>query len=72
MSRAQDQELSRKLSSYLFIDRTLAWDRGLEKKIEALTSEQIVAALKRHLDLSKMSLIKAGDFAKTSSNVSAK
>jgi zinc protease len=72
VSRAQDQELGRKLSSYLFIDRTLAWDRGLEKKIEPLTSEQIVEALKRHLDLSKISLIKAGDFAKASSNVSAK
>jgi zinc protease len=72
VSRAQDQELGRKLSSYLFIDRTLAWDRGLEKKIEPLTSEQIVEALKRHLDLSKISVIKAGDFAKTSSNVSAK
>ncbi len=72
VSRAQDQELGRKLASYLFIDRTLTWDRNLEKKIEALTSEQITAALKRHLDLSKLSVIKAGDFAKASSNVSAK
>lgn len=72
VSRAQDSELGRKLSNYLFIDRTLSWDQELEKKIEALTPDQILAALRRHLDPAKLSLIKAGDFAKVAGQISAK
>jgi len=29
-----------------------------------LTGEQILAAMRKHLDLSKMTIVKAGDFAK--------
>ncbi len=64
VSRAQDNELVNRLASYLNVNRTLAWDAELEKKIQALTAEQVVAALRRHLDVSKMTIIKAGDFAK--------
>jgi zinc protease len=64
VSRAQDRELVGRLNSYLFLDRTLAWDAALEKQIEALTPDQIVAALRRHLDPAKLTIIKAGDFAK--------
>jgi zinc protease len=64
LSRAQDNELVARLTSYLFLNRTLAWDAELEKKVEALTPEQIVAALRRYIDPSKLTIIKAGDFAK--------
>jgi zinc protease len=64
VSRSQDPELAAKLSEYLYIDRTLARDAELEKKVEALTPEQIVAAMRRHIDLAKLSVFKAGDFAK--------
>jgi zinc protease len=64
VSRAQDAELARKLSSYLFLNRTLAWDAELEKKILALTPEQVAAAMRRHINPSKLTIIKAGDFAK--------
>jgi zinc protease len=63
LNRAEDQGLVRKLSSYLFLDRTLTWDVDFEKKINALTPDQIVEALRRHLDPSKLSIVKAGDFA---------
>jgi zinc protease len=66
VSRAQDAELARKLSSYLFLNRTLAWDAELEKKILALTPEQVVTAMRRHIDPAKLTIIKAGDFAKAS------
>jgi zinc protease len=42
----------------------MAWDADLEKRITALTPEQIVAALRRHIDPAKITVIKAGDFAK--------
>ncbi|MEN3334592.1 MAG: zinc protease [Blastocatellia bacterium] len=64
VSRAQDAELAGKLSSNLFLNRTLAWDDAFEKKVTALTPAEIVAALRRHLDPSKITIIKAGDFAK--------
>jgi len=64
VSRAQDAELAGKLKSYLFLDRTLAWDAEVDKKVEALTPEQIVAALRKHIDPAKISIVKAGDFAK--------
>ena len=65
VSRAQDGELAGRLRSYTFINRTLAWDADLEKKVEALTPDQITAALRKHIDPAKISIIKAGDFAKT-------
>jgi zinc protease len=65
VGRAQDPALARKLAGYLFIDRTLAWDGSVEKKIAALTPDEIVAAMRRHFDPSKFTIVKAGDFAKT-------
>jgi len=65
VGRAQDAALARTLATDLYIQRTLAWDAALEKKVEALTPEQILAAMRKNLDLSKMTIIKAGDFAKT-------
>ncbi|HTG15208.1 MAG TPA: pitrilysin family protein, partial [Blastocatellia bacterium] len=67
VTRAQDASLARKLAQYRFLDRTLAWDAELEKKISALTPEEINAAMRRFIDPSKITIIKAGDFAKTAS-----
>ena len=65
VNRAQDAELAGKLSSYQFLNRTLAWDDALEKQVMALTPEQITAAMQRQLDLNKLNIVKAGDFNKT-------
>lgn len=64
VGRAQDGGLSSTLANYLFIKRDLLWDEALEKKVVALTPEQINAAMKKYLDPSKINVIKAGDFAK--------
>ena len=66
VSRAKDDELVGRLSSYLFLNRKLDWDADFEKKIAALTPEQITAAMRKHIDPSKLTIIKAGDFAKAS------
>ncbi|HEY1434050.1 MAG TPA: pitrilysin family protein [Thermoanaerobaculia bacterium] len=65
VARAQDAPLARTLATDLYIKRTLAWDAALEKKVEALTGDQILAAMRKYLDLSKMTIVKAGDFAKS-------
>jgi zinc protease len=62
VSRAQDRELVGTLAHYEFIGRTLAWDAEFEQKIQALTAAQIRAALRKHLDPAKFTIIKAGDF----------
>ncbi len=62
VARAQDRELAGVLSHLDFLGRTLAWDAEFDKKIQALDAAQIRAALRKHLDPSKFSVIKAGDF----------
>ncbi|MDQ3666367.1 MAG: insulinase family protein, partial [Acidobacteriota bacterium] len=64
VTRAQDASLANALASYLFLDRTFAWDAEFEKKIAALTPEQVVSAMRRHIDPTKIIIVKAGDFAK--------
>lgn len=64
VSRAQDAELTRTLANDLFIKRTLTWDAALEQKVAALTPEVVNAAVRKWLPLEKLSMVKAGDFAK--------
>lgn len=68
VGRAQDPALAGKLASYLYLDRTLGWDTQFEKRVSALTPDQIKAAMEKHLDPSKLTVIKVGDFAKVGTN----
>jgi zinc protease len=63
-SRGQDNLLVLNLQNYLFLGRTFAWDEELDKKVQALTPEQVNAAMKKFLTPDKISIVKAGDFAK--------
>jgi zinc protease len=62
VGRSQDQSLLRLIASRDDVDRTLAWDEQMDSKLEALTAEQVNAAFRRHVDLSALSIVKAGDF----------
>ena len=62
LQRSQDRGIAGRLSSYLFYGRTFAWDIDFEKRLAALTPEQIRDALRRHIDPTRLSVIKAGDF----------
>jgi zinc protease len=64
VSRSQDRELVRGLATRDYQKRTLAFDADLEGKVNALTPEQILAALKKHIDPAKLTIIMSGDFAK--------
>jgi len=64
VSRAQDRELVGRLGTHSFYNRTMAWDADLQKRIQALTPQQIVEAMRRRIDVSAMSFMKAGDFKK--------
>ena len=52
--------------SYLVLGRTFAWDEDLERRVAALTPKAVVEALRRHIDPSKLTIVKAGDFANVS------
>ena len=64
LSRTADRALAGRLASYLFLGRTFAWDREFEKRIAGLTAEEVHAALQRHLEPQRLSVITAGDFKK--------
>ncbi len=64
VSRANDNELVSRLAGQAYDNRTMAFDAALEAKVQALTPELIQAAMKRHLDVAKMSFVRAGDFKK--------
>jgi zinc protease len=64
VSRSQDPELAGRLRLQIHSNRTMAYDMELQNKVAALTPDQILAALRRHLDVSLISFVKAGDFQK--------
>jgi zinc protease len=64
VNRSGDGPLASMLGARDFDDLTMSWDGDLEKKVAALTPQQIVEALRRHLDLNALSIVKAGDFKK--------
>ncbi len=64
VSRSQDNELARTVATERFWDRTMAFDEALAAKVTALTPQEITETLRRNLDPAKISIVKAGDFAK--------
>ena len=72
VARTQDASLARRLSGYLSIDRTLAYDKDLEAKVAALTVANVNEALRQNLKVVNLSFITAGDFAKVAKDAAAK
>ncbi len=62
VDRAQDSSLASTLRLYLFEGRTLNWDRELEQQVARLTPAAVLAAMRRHIDPAKITIVKAGDF----------
>ncbi len=71
LSRAQDNALAGGLSQNLYLGRTYKHSQELEDKVNALTAEQVNAAMKKHLTPDKITIIKAGDFAKGKAKAAA-
>jgi zinc protease len=64
VARNSDGSLAGRLGGYRVIGRTLKWDEAFEKKLAALTPDEVRDALRRHLDPKKLTLVKAGDFTR--------
>ena len=61
-ARSSDGGLLNLLSAREQYSRTLAWDEELDAKLQALTLEQVNAAIRRHLNTPQVSIVKGGDF----------
>jgi zinc protease len=64
LARTQDRDLVEMLVENLSVGRTMNYYAELEKRIAGLTSDEIVAALRSHIDLKRLFIVTAGDFNK--------
>lgn len=62
LARRSDRALAARLADYLYKQRSFAWDAQLEQRIAALGAGEVNAALRRHLDPARLSVMSAGDF----------
>ena len=61
-TRAQDGALAGAWAYNLYLGRTFAFSKAFEDRLSALTVADVNAALRKHLDPSKVTVVKAGDF----------
>ena len=61
--RSSDTAVAGILQSNLFLGRTMEFTAKREAAIAALTPDAILAAMRRHIDLDKLSIFRGGDFA---------
>lgn len=62
VSRANDGSIAGQMASNLHLDRTFDFVAQREKRVAALTAADIHAAFKKHIDPTKLVIIRAGDF----------
>jgi zinc protease len=64
IDRAKDSRLVRTLAGNIDLERTMQWDKNYETALMALSVADVNAAVKRHLSMDGISIIKAGDAKK--------
>jgi zinc protease len=62
--RASDETLAKQLADALEADRDFRYQSELEKKVAALTLEEVNAAIRKHWQPKKLVIVRAGDFSK--------
>ncbi len=63
-TRAQDGALAAGWAGNLYLGRTFAWSKQFEDRIMALKPADVAAALRKYVDPRRVTVVKAGDFAK--------
>jgi zinc protease len=67
ISRTNDGALAGTLGQHVHRGRTMAFQKDLEKKIQALTVDEVSAAFRKYVDPKKLVIVTAGDFGKAGS-----
>jgi len=65
-TRADDSALAAGWTTYLYQNRTYAWSAEFERKLMAVTVDQMNAAFRKAIDPAKLSVVMAGDVKKAS------
>ncbi len=65
VARGQDGAVAGRLATLTYLGRTFRWDEEQDGKLAALTARDVNEAIRRHLDLDRLSMISAGDFRST-------
>ena len=60
--RANDGVIVGMLANQFITGRTMSFESQLETRVRALTVQDVNAAMRRHISLSRISSVKAGDF----------
>lgn len=63
-TRSQDGAVANGWVANMHLGRDWNFSKGLEAKITALTVADVNAAMKKHIDPAKVTIVKAGDFSK--------
>ena len=64
-TRAQDSALANGWVTYMYLGRTYAWSKQFETHFMALTPAQVNAAFRKAIDPTRLSVVTAGDDAKS-------
>ena len=72
VSRMDDSGLARQLAEFLHAGRTMAFQAELEKRLQEVTPDSLLAAMQRHLDPTRLVIATAGDFRKTTEKQQSK
>jgi zinc protease len=64
LARSEDGALAGGWVGNLDLDRTYEFSRDFEARVQALTAEQMLSVVRKYLDLSKMTVVVAGDSRK--------
>lgn len=68
LSRTKDSDLTRTLTTLARAGRTMQFTADLDERIRNLTVDDVHAALKKHLDPSRLQIVAAGDFPNSSAS----
>lgn len=66
LGRSQDRNLAFLLTWNQPLNRPLSYESDLETQVKGLTNQDVLAAMRKFIDPSKLLIVKAGDFAKAS------
>ena len=67
-ARASDNALVGGLMRNLHNGRTFSWQAAFDKHVAALSADDILAAMRKYIDPSKIFVIRVGDFSKNGEN----
>lgn len=63
-NRSKDDVVAGAWSHFRYLNRTFVWSKEYEAKLKALTTEQVSAAFRKHIDPAKLSVVIASDASK--------